>query len=181
MSTNNFLVATCIPVYGLLMYARYRYNGDVHVCACEDDSIFSKEISKMEEDVMKPSEETFSWKTLKLYRHLVIVIIRTFIINPVYRSITFLPLLIIILLQDKYTHPYKSRYLNILQVSSSTCLLLVLGCNTDFSFLAESFGILVPYMDTVVKVLTYMEVTLYVLMPLPSLISYIHASLTSRN
>ena len=89
----------------------------------------------------------------------------TFVINPVYRTLAFLPVLLGFVVHDIIRQPYKDSYLNTLQSLSSGCLVLVLGCNvvSSVSFMLDVTTI--PLIYFAVDVLAIIEMILYGIVP----------------
>ena len=119
---------------------------------------------QMEEILFKKNNHT-RWPVVQLYRNLLIVILSTFIPNPVYLVLSFIPICLVFVVHDKHRAPYKHTYLNVLQMLSSGFLLLVSVCNIPpaFSFIVNLNAI--PYMSIVLPLLRYTELVLYCAMP----------------
>ena len=102
---------------------------------------------------------------IQLYRNLLIVLMNTFILNPLYRVISLIPVFLIFVIHDKHESPYKHPYLNILQVLSSSCLLVLTVCNIPPSMSFATQLDVIPFMNIVVPLLKYTELALYIVMP----------------
>ena len=93
-------------------------------------------------------------------------LLNTFVVNPMYRTLAYFPLLLLFLLHDRHRMPYKHRYLNILQVLSSMCLALVVVCNAlaAVSYMASINEI--AYIEEMVQMSSIVEMLLYGAVPL---------------
>lgn len=114
------------------------------------------------EDGMFHSEYTLiSWNVVLLLRGLTIVILKTSVINPIYRLLAFLPVFSLFIVHDRSAMPFKSNPLNLLQVLSSLSLNLLTACNlvSAFSYMADITGI--PGMDIIIDGLGYLEKILF--------------------
>ena len=161
ISTNTFLFVSIIPVYGLFLYAKIHITGPIQRCQTKEESLCAATILQIEEDMVKPSEGVFCWRVLQLYRNMLIVVIRTFIINPIYRSGTFLLVFILFVVNDALQKPYKSDYQNALQTLTSTCLAVSAFCNAMFSVCSMSNLMDTPHMEVFIKILKSLDVSLY--------------------
>ena len=103
---------------------------------------------------------------VQFYRTLAINLVSIVVTNPMYRCLTFAPLLLIFIVHDHHRQPYKNTLLNRLQSLSSKCWLLVLVCNVvaSVSYMVDVTSI--PGVMLVVGVLSVVEVVLYVVVPL---------------
>ena len=102
----------------------------------------------------------------QFYRTFLISVLTTFIVNPIYRQSAFLPVLVGFVLHDRFRKPYINGYLNTLQLFSSSCLLLVLGCN---SLSAPSYMVdvsQIPSVFQVKKIISIVEMVVYASVPL---------------
>ena len=102
-----------------------------------------------------------SWNVVQLLRGVIIVVLKTFLINPIYRLLLFILLFALFLLHDRSVMPFKSNSLNLLQILSSISLLSISLCNlvSAFSCMVDITG--VPYMNITVDVLGYIEKILF--------------------
>ena len=107
--------------------------------------------------MFKEGFKLINWNTVQFVRSLVIVLLKTFLINPIYRLLMFLPIFVLFLIHDCEIKPYKNIYLNLLQILSTTSLLLLTGCNmiNAVSYMVDITG--VPGMNTTVTIIGYLE------------------------
>ena len=121
-----------------------------------------KAIMESENEMFKPGFKLIDWNTVQFARSLVIVLSKKFLINPIYRLLIFLPIFLLFVIHDNRAMPYKNNYLNVLQILSTTSLLLLTGCNlvNAFSYMEDITGI--PGMNNVVTIIGYMEYVLLV-------------------
>ena len=120
----------------------------------------------MEEEVFSTEGSFIRWPILQLYRNFVVVILNTFILNPVYKIILFIPVFAVFLFHDCKHMPYKHLYLNILQCLSSGCLLIIAVCNIPTSMTLLTNALSVPLMGSVVMAAQYAEMSTYVVVPM---------------
>ena len=80
--------------------------------------------------VNSPVIDEILFIVLQFYRTFLISFLTIFIVNPIYRQAAFLLTLVVFVTHDRYRKPFINGFLNQLQLFSSICLLLVLGCNT---------------------------------------------------
>ena len=100
LSTNMFLVASVIPFYGLWLYAKNKRIGLQQVAQTTEERFCVDEILLMEEILFKMDEETsLRWTTVQLYRNF-LVVLSIFILNPIYRTIFFVPVIVIFIVQS---------------------------------------------------------------------------------
>ena len=104
------------------------------------------------------------WNTVRLLRMLVIVMLETFFINPIHRLLIVSPIFVIFLIHDINARPFKSIRLNLLQILSSACLLLIVLCNVVFAFSYMSDITGIPDMNITVNILMYIEYLLLVIL-----------------
>ena len=119
-----------------------------------------------DDEVYRRKHQLLSWPVVQLYRRLVIAAIHTFFINPIFRTLMFLLLFFIFVLHDRSAKPFKNKDMNKLHSSCTICLTFIVICNLMFSF-----TLYVPEIyecdniDTVLKVLAYVEYTAYLYIP----------------
>ena len=102
----------------------------------------------------------------QFYRTFVISVLTTFIINPVYRQAAFLLTLVLFVVHDRYRKPYKNSFLNTVQLFSSLCLLLVLGCNSLAAYSKMVTVTQIPLVFTAKEILHKVEMIVYACVPL---------------
>ena len=116
-----------------------------------------KAILKSEEEMFRSDGNFLNWNVVQLLRSLLVVVLKTFVINPVYRLLIFIPVFGVFLLHDSRTMPFKNHSLNFLQISSTLSLLLITTCNlvNAFAYMNDISGI--PDITVVMDVLGYVE------------------------
>ena len=170
ISSGQFVAASACPYYAIVLYLRNIAfaNTDVNDRgASPEEEAFTSSVLEAETDLFVTNDGSFfGWQIIQLYRTLAMNFISIFITNPFYRSITFAPVLIGFTFHDVFRQPYKNSYLNKLQYSSTTCLLLVLSCNvvSSVSFMVDVTTI--PLIFLVVNILSIIEMMLYAMVPL---------------
>ena len=102
---------------------------------------------------------------MQLYRNFTVVVLNTYILNPIYRTVVFIPVFGLFLYHDRHRKPYKHPYLNALQCLSSGCLLVVAACNIPPSIIVMTNAMSIPLMKNVVMVLQYVEMLTYGVVP----------------
>ena len=165
ISPAMFLFAQTMPFYtGVLVLQKKR--GDLQKCSHSDeDKICIEEILKLEEEFYKEGDNTFQWSVVQLYRNLLIAVLNIFISDPIYRSISFIPMFLVFCIRDCKRSPFKHDYLNSLQVLSSACLLVITACNIPSSFSIATDLLAIPGMREVLTGLKYTELFVLALVP----------------
>ena len=166
ISTNTFLVASTLPYYSMWLYAKKRLMGLHNDNTSDDERLCIRAILQMEDDLFKPNKTWFPWPTVQLYRNFLVVILSSLILNPIYRSISFIPLFLLFLRHDCARMPYKHPFLNQLQSLSSSCLLVISACNFPASIIIMTNAMAVPFMGHVIWALQYLEIAIYGVVPL---------------
>ena len=123
-------------------------------------------ILEMEEELFNPKKAYLRWPVMQIYRNFIVVILNTFILNPIYRTIFFIPVFCLFLYHDRDRKPYKHPYLNVLQCLSSGCLLLIAESNIPAAIVVITNGMSVPLMGSVVMACRYIEMIMYAIVPM---------------
>ena len=120
---------------------------------------------KIEEELFADTKGCLGWQVIQFYRTFAVNLLNIFVINPLYRSLAYFPLLSLFLLHDSRRMPYKHRYLNILQVLSSVCLLFVNACNglAAVSYMASIKEI--PLIDEMITMSSIGEMIIFGVVP----------------
>ena len=134
------------------------YNGDDERCM--------REILDMEETLFKCDGKGMRWSTVQLYRNLIVVMLDTFVVNPVIKTLCFLVSFVGFFIHDGYRTPFKHPYLNQLQRLTSLALFLITICCNPASFSTVGNILAVPTMDVFLTVLRYFEKSLYIIVPM---------------
>ena len=127
----------------------------------EEEEKCTKIILEQEEELFDEESKGIRWPVLQLYRMLAIVLVNTFVLNTIYKSLWFLALFLAFTVHDRDRMPYKSQFLNQLQSLTSACLFLVTLCSVPSSFSSVANITSVPNMDTCLTVLGYFKLLLY--------------------
>ena len=165
ISTNIFLLACTTPLTALWLHLRWKHN---HLHTKEfsmEEEACIKEILALEEALFKDDDKSMRWPVVQLYRNLLVVILQTFILNAVFRSLWFFLIFLVFLVHDWYRQPYKHPFLNFLQPLTSGCLLLVNVCSVPSSFSSVGNVMALPNMGTCMMVLPFLELFLFLIVP----------------
>ena len=125
-----------------------------------------KEILDMEETLFKSNDKEMRWPIVQLYRNIFVVIIDTFVLSPVFKNLWYSSLFLAFHAHDWYRVPYRHNYLNQLQKFSSAALFLVNICSAPSSMSSVGDILALPGMPYALLVLEYLEITVYVLVPI---------------
>ena len=120
----------------------------------------------MEEELFVEDGQGLRWQVVQLYRNLLVAVLHIFVLNPIYRSLTLLPVFLIFTVHDSRRMPYKHIYLNYLQMLSSACLLVINACNVPASYSTVFDLMIVSGMDGVLTALKYIEHVTLAIVPL---------------
>ena len=154
-----------MPPFTFYLYVRKKLSRLPEHYSTEEDSVCKEAILDMEEELFNTDESLFRWPVLQLYRNFLIVLLKTFILNPIYRTISFIPVFSAFMLHDCKRMPYKHAYLNHLQWLSSSCLLVVDVCNIPASMSVMTNSMSVLLMEAVVLALQYVEMLMHAIVP----------------
>ena len=167
ISTNIFLLSSALPPVAFWLRAKTCIRFISPQERSDEEEICSNEILDIEENLFR-SDDTNSmrWPVVQLYRNLLVVMINTFVLNSVYKTLWFFTLFVIFLSHDWYRMPFKHPYLNILQRMTSAALFFVNLCSNPSSFSSIGDITVVPDMDLCLEVLSRVEMGLYVAVPL---------------
>ena len=129
MSPTTFLFALPIPYITLVLYAKKKMLGLGEYCPSEEEKRFTKKILELEEELFSEDGGAVPWSSIQLYRNLLVVMLSTFIVNNMYRSVFLFPVFMISGLHDILRKPFEHHHHNYLQMLTSGCLLVVTSCN----------------------------------------------------
>ena len=166
ITTDTFLKASAFPYYSLWLYGKNKIIGLHRDYPSEDENSCINVILETEEELFKPDETLLRWPVCQLYRNFLVVILNTFILNPIYRITLYVPIFFLFAYHDLLRLPYKHNYLNFMQCLSSGCLLVITACNFPASMTVMTNALSVPLMKTVVMVLQYVEMATCAAVPL---------------
>ena len=132
----------------------------------EEDKRCMKEILQLEEELFRQDDRAIRWPIIQLYRNLLVAVLNTFIINPIYRSVVLFPVFLIFAVHDSRRMPFRHIYLNYLQMLTSACLLIINACNI-LSSISIVFDVMVmASMGDIFKALKYLELVLLAIVPI---------------
>ena len=181
IASTKFLIAAGVPYYAIYLYLKKRFVGLPTPVYSVEDEIFVNEILRSYEEVFRKHNHLISWPVVQLYRNFVVAAVKTFIIDPMYRSLTFLPIFCLFFVHDRSAKPFLNKSVNVLQTSSTVCLTMIVICNMIFSFSLYMPKIdTIPHMDTVLTVLSYVESIVYFIFPLMLPISIVWRNYTMK-
>ena len=129
MSPTTFLFALPTPYITLVLYAKKKMFGLGEYCPSEEEKRFTKKIIELEEELFSEDGGAVPWSSIQLYRNLLVVMMSTFIVNNMYRSVFLFPVFMISGLHDILRKPFEHHHHNYLQMLTSGCLLVVTTCN----------------------------------------------------
>ena len=154
ISLNKFLFASVVPLYTIWLYLKKIIFGLQSQDGSEEDHLCIKSILEVEESLFRSTEGRFiRWSAVQLYRNLLVVVLNTFILNPIDKSLSYIGVFLLFLTHDWRRAPYKHPYLNSLQICSTTCLLVVTACNVPASFSSASNLMVIPHMRDLLRTL----------------------------
>ena len=115
ISTNQFLIASVVPPFTLYLWTKNRRHGLPQYSCSNSESLCVNAIMEMEETLFKTNGKDVRWPIVQLYRNLLVVLVSTFILNPLYRLLAPIPVFLMFVIHDKERDPYKHPFLNQLQ------------------------------------------------------------------
>ena len=173
ISSWQFIIAAAFPYYGVILYFWKRTQNSNNPIATtshylsKEEHVFRKSILESEEWLFREIEgRSLGWQIVQLYRSFAITFLSIFIINPIYRQLTYAAIFLVFIVHDRNREPYKHPYLNLLQCLTCRCLLLVLLCNVipAMSYLVNVQTI--PSIYEVVRMLGMLELVIFAVVPL---------------
>lgn len=125
-----------------------------------EEAVCVSAILEKEHEGLKSNYKLISWHGVHFLRCLVIVVLKTFLINPILRSLIFLAMFLLFLLHDIVTMPFKKDSLNLLQILMTSSFFLLSGFNffNAFSYMGDVTNI--PYFVITIEILGYLEIML---------------------
>ena len=134
----------------------------------------SSKILELEEELFSAESKGIRWPVIQLYRMLVVVLIDTVVLNPVFKSLWFFIIFGVFYVHDRDKMPFKNHFLNNLQRLTSACLFVINICSNPSAFSSVGNISAVPHMDICLTFLRYFELCLYgvVILSLPLAIVY---------
>ena len=166
ITTNTFLLSCVFPFIPVWLHLRKRFKNLHSKKIGRIEEMCANEILEQEQTLFRNDNNSVRWSSVQLYRNLVVVIVDTFVLSAVYKSLWFAVLFVAFAIHDRYRMPFKHPYLNQLQRLTSISLFLVNVCCIPSSFSSVGNIMAVPGMDTCLTGLGYFEKALYVIVPL---------------
>ena len=159
ISTTTFLTSCVIP---FAFYVRTKIiPKNPEKIPNEEEEKCAKVILEQEEELFDEGSNGMRWSVLQLYRMLVIVMLNTFVLNTIYKSLWFFGLFLAFAMHDSRRMPYKSQFLNQLQCLTSVCLFLVNLCSVPSAISSVGDITSIPNMDMCLTILGYFKQLLY--------------------
>ena len=166
ISTNTFLLSCAMPFATLWLCIKRRFG------RLQRNAYYDREEESCVEEILNDEERLFRvetkgirWSSVQLYRNLFIVLLDTFILNAIYKSIIFLLVFGGFYIHDRDQQPFKHPYLNILQRLTSACLFVVTVCSVPSSFSSLGDVMAIPNIEILLLILRYVELLLYIIVP----------------
>ena len=166
INTQQFLAAAAVPYYSMFLFVKSCSNGILSGCHTYNDYLFTVVQLGDEDEVYRQKHQILSWPVLQLYRSLFVAAIKSFVINPIYRTLMFLLAFFIFVLHDRSAKPFKNKNMNILHASCTICLSFIAMCNLMFSFTLYVPKVYdIDNISTVLKMLSIVEYICYSYIP----------------
>ena len=168
ISTNTFLLSCFVP-FAFYFKTRLRKIDSQNDRQADEDLKCRKKILELEEDLFDAESNGIRWTVIQLYRMLVIVLIDTIVLSPVFKSLWFSAIFVGFFAHDFIRMPYKHPFLNHLQRITSVSLFLVNLCSVPSTFSMIGDITMLPNMGICLAILRYFELFLYmvVILSLP--------------
>ena len=166
ISTNMCLISCLMPVICFWFTFKAKRHHLIEQEFSVEEGRCMEEILELEETLFRSDDTSMRWPVVQLYRNLLVVILDTFILNPVFKNPMFTALFVVFLTHDVHRVPFKHDYLNLLQKLTSGGLIFVNLCSLPSSFSSVGDIMAVPYMNSCVPVLRYVDLCLYAAVPL---------------
>ena len=130
ISTTSFVSASVIPFYSISLLLKKVFGGLDKRVYTKDDELYVQHVLVNEETLFNFDRRyLLRWPLIQLYRNLAIVFINIFVLNPFYRCLLYVVVMFLFFTHDVHRMPYKHPSLNILQMISSSLLIIVATCN----------------------------------------------------
>ena len=165
ISSKTFLLASVAPIYAIWLWVKNKTTGLNEKIPSMEEKVCIEAILEMEELLFRAEDSLLQWPIVQLYRNYLVVVLNNFILNPIYRTISFILVFLFFLVHEFIRMPYKHHYLNLLQCLSSICLCAIAACNIPASMSVMTNSMSVPQMKFVVLMLQYVEMAIYALVP----------------
>ena len=166
ISPTTFLLASVMPFFTIGLYVKNMTVGLNKYSPSDEDELCTKEILLLEEELFNDDGRGIRWPVIQLYRNLLVAVLNNFVLNPIYRSMAFIPVFLFFALQDRHRMPFKNMFLNYLQIFTSASLLIINTCNTPAS-ISKVFDLMaVSGMTEVIRALKYVEFVTLAMVPM---------------
>ena len=165
ISSTTFLYSSVMPLVSVVLFMKKMIFG-MEICnLSEEEENCIKEILQAEEELFKECNSV-PWVVIQLYRNMVVALVNTFILNPVYKSIIMSPLFHLFGIHDARRMPYKHVFLNYLQIFTSSCLLIINACNVLPSLSIVFNLMVVPAISDILRAAKFVEMLTLISVPL---------------
>ena len=150
ISAGKFLLACCFPLPYLLywVFAFFTERNDNVDSSTDQDSMIMIFVERVLYEPFKRPEDgsklSLSWESVMIGRRLILIILRTFVLDPVSRLLTMTFFCVLFLLHHVLTHPFRDRMANTLETISLLSLVLLGTVNV---FFASFLSLAVPLSD----------------------------------
>ena len=166
ISTNTFVLSCMMPLI-TFWFCLMKKMGQLPILErTEDEEKCVSEILDLEETLFVSDNKGMRWPIVQLYRNLLVVVIDTFVLSPVFKTLWFMAIFMSFLIHDWHRMPFKHPYLNHLQRLTSVSLFLVNLCSNPSSFSSIGNIMSVRNMGSCLTALRYTTIGLYILVPL---------------
>ena len=170
ISPAIFLLSSLIPYVSFSLCLKEKMIGLSAYHPSNEEERCIEEILEMEEELFLVDGNSFRWPVIQLYRNLLVVVVSTFILNPIYRSVVLLPIFLLFSLHDARRMPFQHIFLNYVQMLTSACLLIINACNVIPSFAVMFDVMAMSAMGDILKASRYFELVLLAIVPLSPLV-----------
>ena len=150
ISAGKFLLACCFPLPYLLywVFAFFTERNDNVDSSTDQESMIMIFVERVLYEPFKRPEDgsklSLSWESVMIGRRLILIILRTFVRDPVSRLLTMTFFCVLFLLHHVLTHPFRDRMANTLETISLLSLVLLGTVNV---FFASFLSLAVPLSD----------------------------------
>ena len=166
ISTAAFVTASVMPFYSIYLLLKKVLCGLDRKIYSQEDELYIRHVMFNEETLFKFDRRyPVRWPVIQLYRNLLIVFAKIFILNPFYRCLFYVVLLLVFFTHDVQRKPYKNSQLNRSQMLSSSLLILFTLCNIPASISSIGDVVEVPGMIKFIHRLKIVEIFLLAALP----------------
>ena len=166
ISSTTFLFSMVMPYLAIILYAKQKIVGLTRCSSSGEEKRCIEEILQLEEELFKEEDRAIRWPIIQLYRNLIVAMLNTFVLNPIYRSLVLFPVFLIFTAHDARRMTYKHIYLDYFQMLTSACLLIINACNA-LPLMSIVFDVMVmSSMGDILRAVRYLELLLLTIVPL---------------